>query len=141
MDGAFPFLIYVVEDDHDDFSFLKSVVMAHWTNIRLVHFDQPDKFVADLNLLDVPALVILDINMPRLNGLQVMYKMKENPRWIKMPFLFLSTASNDDHKKEAMAGGASSYLIKPPTFEQWKTIVVELERIRMKEHEILYGIG
>lgn len=59
------------------------------------------------------SLVLLDWNMPMMNGIDVLRNMRANDRFKKIPVLMVSTESEEDKIKEAIDAGASGYLAKP----------------------------
>jgi len=63
-------------------------------------------------------LVLLDWNMPVLNGIDVIKKMRTDQRFKNIPVLMVSTESEEDRIKLAMNAGAQGYLTKPFTPEQ-----------------------
>ena len=63
-------------------------------------------------------LVLLDWNMPVLNGIDVIKKMRADSRLKSIPVLMVSTESEEDRIKQAMDAGAQGYLTKPFTPEQ-----------------------
>src|SRR5262245_58896823 len=62
---------------------------------------------------EVVQLVILDINMPRLDGLSLLKLMRERPEWDALPVLMLTTEDQLEDRERALALGASDYLPKP----------------------------
>lgn len=58
-------------------------------------------------------LVVLDINMPRLDGLALLKAIRERAEWAKLPILMLSTEGQDSDRSKALALGASDYMTKP----------------------------
>ena len=67
----------------------------------------------DLALHHKPDLIISDIEVPRINGYDLLRKLKDNPATASIPFVFLSaSAQNEDIEKGKMSG-ADTYLIKP----------------------------
>lgn len=59
-----------------------------------------------------PNLVLLDILMPKLNGLQVLEQLNTNPELKKIPVIVLSNVASDENIKKALALGAKDYLLK-----------------------------
>jgi len=59
-----------------------------------------------------PNLVLLDILMPKLNGLQVLEQLNTDPNLKKIPVIVLSNVANDENIKKALALGAKDYLLK-----------------------------
>lgn len=58
-------------------------------------------------------LVLVDQNMPRLDGIGLTRKLRENPRFKNMPILILTTESSDQMKQAGKAAGATGWLVKP----------------------------
>jgi CheY-like chemotaxis protein len=76
-----------------------------------------------------PGLVLLDINMPRKNGFEVLSEMKEDPLLRGIPVIVLTTSRRDADVREAYTGGACSFVSKP----------VNLDRFRlMARHFVAY---
>lgn len=59
------------------------------------------------------SLVLLDLMMPRLSGLDVLARMRANERWRQIPCIVLTAAGQEQHHQQAMALGASEFLTKP----------------------------
>ena len=75
-----------------------------------------------MNILEADGqeinLVLLDWNMPILNGIDVIKKMRGDDRFNRIPVLMISTESEDDRIKEAINAGAQGYLTKPFTADK-----------------------
>jgi len=61
----------------------------------------------------VPALILLDIMMPKLKGREVCARLKANPKTQKIPVIFLTALGLADHVKAGMDLGADDYIVKP----------------------------
>jgi len=83
-----------------------------------------------LNILETERqdvkMVLLDWNMPLLNGLDVIHKMRADVRFKEIPVLMVSTESEEDRIQLALAAGAQGYLTKPFTPEQLTEAVQEV---------------
>jgi CheY-like chemotaxis protein len=75
-----------------------------------------------------PALILLDINMPKLNGLEVLRKLKAHPELRMIPVVMLTTSSNNRDLLAAYADGANSYLVKPVDFEQFILVAAQIKQ-------------
>jgi CheY-like chemotaxis protein len=69
----------------------------------------------------LPDLIILDLNMPKLSGTETLKILKTHDRYKNIPIIIFSTSLNEIQMKECMSMGASSYVIKPNTFEECLT--------------------
>ncbi len=63
-------------------------------------------------------LIITDINMPDINGLELIGFVKSNPAYKDIPLIIVSTEKSDEDKKRGMALGASGYIVKPFTKDE-----------------------
>jgi len=67
----------------------------------------------------LPQLIILDLNMPRMNGTQTLRLAKKDERFKHIPIIIYSTSLNNIEKDECIRLGAHSYIIKPLTFSEY----------------------
>ncbi|MEM9159444.1 MAG: response regulator, partial [Verrucomicrobiota bacterium] len=68
-------------------------------------------------------LVIVDVNMPRMNGLEFTRQLRSNPQFRRVPILLLTTETDPQKKNEGRAAGASGWITKPFQKEQLVSIV------------------
>ncbi len=71
-------------------------------------------------------LVITDLNMPRLDGLGLIRRVRSNPACKGMPILMLTTESEETRKQEGRAAGATGWIVKPFTPQQLLAVVKRL---------------
>jgi DNA-binding response OmpR family regulator len=64
------------------------------------------------------SLVILDLNLPKVEGMDVLKFIKKNSRYSSIPVIILSTSSNQKTIQEAYDNGANGYFIKPASYEE-----------------------
>lgn len=68
-------------------------------------------------------LIITDINMPDINGLELIGFVKSNPEYKDIPLVIVSTEKSDEDKKRGLALGASGYVVKPFTKKELMSMV------------------
>jgi CheY-like chemotaxis protein len=106
--------VLVAEDSPADF-FLLEVAWTRAGNGRAL-LCEPDG-LALLQRLRLPgmraALVLMDVNMPRMNGLETLAEMKADPLLVSTPVVMFSVSGNDRDVRRAYELGASSYVVKP----------------------------
>ncbi|MGX5736078.1 response regulator [Bosea thiooxidans] len=73
-------------------------------------------------------LVITDLNMPVMNGMQMIKALRALPNFVGVPIVFLTTESDDSVKQEAKAAGATGWITKPFKPEQLLAVVAKLVR-------------
>lgn len=59
------------------------------------------------------SLVIVDVNMPRMNGLELVSALRKEPHYARVPILVLTTETSAEKKSQAKAAGATGWLVKP----------------------------
>ena len=72
------------------------------------------------------ALIITDINMPDINGLELLSFVRKNPTYVKTPVLIVSTESSERDRQKGLALGANAYLTKPFAPEELRATVLRL---------------
>ena len=75
---------------------------------------------------ELPDLIILDYEMPEMNGAEVFTKIRENAAWDAVPVLFLTGVTDEEHIESIMAMGPEGYLLKPPSEKLLKEKIAEL---------------
>ncbi len=68
-------------------------------------------------------LVITDVNMPDINGLELIHFIKSNPRYSHIPMIIVSTERSEEDKKRGIALGAMSYITKPFKAQELQEVV------------------
>ena len=77
----------------------------------------------DKNLDVPPRLVLLDLKMPKVSGLEVLKRMRSNPRTKYVPVVVLTSSSERRDLADAYASGANSYIRKPVDLEDFNRIM------------------
>jgi two-component system response regulator len=75
---------------------------------------------------NIPKVILLDLKMPKVNGLQVLQKLKSDARTKKIPVVILTSSNEDPDIQECYRLGVNSYVVKPVQFEQFVKSVSEL---------------
>ena len=64
-----------------------------------------------------PGLILLDINMPGVDGLEILAYLRREPRLISVPVIVITSDDQPETRKRVMSGGANAMIIKPATLE------------------------
>lgn len=64
----------------------------------------------------MPRLIVLDLNMPIMNGAQTLFHLKRNKRFKDIPVKIFSTSENENEKRKCLSLGADEYLVKPGSY-------------------------
>lgn len=70
-----------------------------------------------------PGLVLLDINIPKMNGIEVLRTIKEDPELRRIPVLMLTTSTRQEDVAAAFAHGANGFITKPIQFSRFVEVV------------------
>lgn len=74
----------------------------------------------------LPKVILLDLKMPKVDGLEVLEKIKNDPRTRSIPIVILTSSGEDPDIRRAYDLGANSYIIKPVDFEEFSRTVGDL---------------
>lgn len=74
-----------------------------------------------------PAVVLLDLNLPKVSGLEVLRRIKTHARWHTIPIVMLTTSGEDSDIREAYQFNVNSYIVKPVSFEKFVEVAVQIE--------------
>lgn len=114
--------ILMVDDDAEDRDLLKDIFDELGYG-QMIHFeDNGEKGIQFLQTCienkSIPCLVILDLNMPRLNGKQALRFIRSHPALKDVSVVIYSTSLNPFERDECLALGAHSYVIKPVSYAE-----------------------
>lgn len=119
--------ILIAEDDADDRFLLKTAFEENGFNDSL-HFVENGVEVLDFlqkNSESMPRFILLDLNMPKKDGREVLKELKNHSDYRKIPVIVFSTTNNEQEMRRCYELGANSYITKPNSFENLvKTIAV-----------------
>ncbi len=122
-----PYLL-VVEDSDEDFEALKRVLRRNCETqiplIRCCDGDEALDFLAQdtgRKSVDLPSLILLDLNLPGLDGRDVLCEVKQNDRLKVIPVVVYTTSSSPKDIETCYRHGANSYLVKPMDLQQLKS--------------------
>lgn len=76
---------------------------------------------------DRPALILLDLKLPKVDGLEVLRQLKTHPVLRAIPVVILTTSGEDIDMQQAYRLGANSYIIKPVNFDKFMEVAVQVE--------------
>ncbi|MBL7647157.1 MAG: response regulator [Candidatus Hydrogenedentes bacterium] len=128
------FKVFLVEDNDDDVFVILKAISQSGVTVETEVAEHGEALLAALRERDeahqtLPNIILLDINMPRLDGYEVIRALKADPRLCHIPVLFLTTTSRKEDVQRAFESGASSFFSKPADFE---------DLVRLMEHILIY---
>ncbi len=121
-----PISILLAEDDPDDALMVQEALNHCRLTISLTIVDNGEELLNYLrhtqqqdhaDTVEPPRLILLDLNMPRMNGREVLAEIKRDPRLRCIPIVVLTTSQTDDDINRSYELGANSFITKPMSFE------------------------
>ena len=118
--------LVVVEDNDEDFEALSRVLRETTAREQIVRYVTGEEAVAGLFDGERPALVILDLNLPGIQGLDVLARVKQDPARRIVPIIVLSGSRRQEDIDAAYEAGANAYLAKPLDFSELRRVVISM---------------
>ncbi len=110
--------IVLIEDDADDVELLQEALHSYKVGFSLTVIKDGS---AALSFCEsgafLPDIIVMDFNLPRVHGREVIRSIRCNEKFAKVPILILSTSSSKEDIEYAYKVGADKYLVKPTTIE------------------------
>ena len=126
------FSILVVEDNEELKAFLKSILSENYTVITASNGEEGLQHAVD----DLPDLIISDVMMPVMDGLEMIRQIKENNNICHIPIIVLSAKASLDDRIAGLEQGIDDYITKPFSATYLKTRVASLLRQRKALQEL-----
>jgi CheY-like chemotaxis protein len=133
-----PIVVLHVDDDPNDAELFRVAARKAEAHFVLNNAEDAEKAIAylsgrglyaDRRNFPLPSLVLLDLKMPRVTGLEVLQWIRCRPEWAQLPVVVLSGSELQDDIQRAYEMGANSYLIKPLGFEALVGLVKSIQGV------------
>lgn len=127
-------IILVEDNPHDAALAIRSLKKQNLANnlVHLVDGEQALNFIyaegeyAGQEMKTNPKVILLDLKMPKVNGIEVLTRLKTDLRTKVIPVVILTSSAEDPDIKKCYELGANSYIVKPVDFENFAKAVTEL---------------
>jgi DNA-binding response OmpR family regulator len=103
--------LFLAEDEEGTATLLKFLLARG--GYTVVHAADGQQAQTMIDQMPPPALVLLDIMLPYLNGLQLLAHIRQKADWQHVPIIMLTADSNERDIEQALAAGANDYIVKP----------------------------
>ncbi|MTJ10035.1 MULTISPECIES: response regulator [unclassified Anabaena] len=123
--------LLIIEDNQDDLELtllafeqteLKANIIIARDGVEAInYFLSPNQALAPL-----PDLILLDLQMPRLNGLEVIREIRANPRTKLLPIVILTTSHEESDRLQGYGLGCNSYIRKPVEYSEFVNVMKQL---------------
>jgi len=124
--------ILLVEDNPSDAEFTMRAFRNSNIINRLIHLQDGEEALeyvfatgkySGRNIDEMPKVILLDLNMPKINGLEVLKKIKSDKRTKLIPVVLLTSSKEESDILDAYKYGVNSYIVKPVDFEDFAKVV------------------
>lgn len=121
--------VLYADDDLDD----KAWIVEAWETldfpVEIEFVDNGRQAIEYLQQADgsMPALIVLDLNMPEMDGRQTLQKLKNDHQFRNIPVVIVTTSTSKLDIEVCKRLGASQFLTKPDTHAEWQEIVQQLQ--------------
>ena len=135
-----PLRVLLVEDDLDHAKLVKRGLEECRANVVLVHLEDGEAALRYLggrdspDAPDRPHLILLDLRLPRIDGLEVLREIKASPDLSDIPCVVLTTSRAEGDMVKAYRLHANSYLVKPGSYESFAALMAEVERYWLRQN-------
>lgn len=119
--------ILLVEDNPDDVKLtLRALKNCNIANEVAIAHDGVEALELLASLNPLPTVILLDLKLPRLSGLEVLKRIRTDARLKRLPVLILTSSKEDQDILKSYDNGANSYIRKPVEFEHFTEAVRQL---------------
>ena len=109
--------ILLADDDVDDLDLLSAVMQELDVSYNIVHANDGEEALVKLNEMkltgNLPCLIVLDINMPKMLGPELLVVFRSHPKFDTVPIVMLSTSMPEDMRRQLLKSGANYAVQKP----------------------------
>ncbi len=127
--------VLLVEDNKGDATLTIMALKEHNLANKLIHLQDGAEAInyifctgeyKDRIIENHPKIILLDLKMPKVGGIEVLQKIKSDERTKTIPVIILTSSAEDPDVKRCYELGANSYLVKPVSFDDFKKVVTSL---------------
>lgn len=126
--------ILLIEDDLDDIELLQEALTRHGINYVMDTANDGSRAIDYIRHCEVcPDIVILDFNLPKIHGREVLTEIKSVASFKDIPLMILTTSSAKEDIEYSLKNGADRYLIKPVNLQQMEETVKAI--VELADHK------
>lgn len=121
--------IFIADDDIEDLELIEEAILDVEPTVEIHKFTNGQEVMEALNSRldsELPCLIILDYNMPEMNGWELLASIKNHARYATIPKIVLSTSNAPLHVQKCMDNGAMEYIVKPNDMKELHYLSVRL---------------
>jgi CheY-like chemotaxis protein len=129
-------LIFIVDDDPDDRQIILDAFLEKSPQIDYVFIENAETLLENLysDESDYPAIILLDLNMPGMLGLQALKEIRGNKKFSQIPIIVLTTSTLAQDRRTSYELGASCYLKKPDSYGELVEITESIVKLWLHDN-------
>lgn len=120
--------IVIVDDDADDRESIRDAFLENEYQHDYVFFGGADELMGYLKGAS-PSLILLDLNMPGMDGREALKQIKSNNNLRHIPIIVLTTSSSQTDRRDSYSLGANCFITKPDTFNKLVDITDSIAKL------------
>jgi CheY-like chemotaxis protein len=130
-----PFTILLIENDQDHAEIIKRSLAHHIIHNTICHLKDGEKALTYINQkIDyqdaeknpIPHLILLDLRLPKVDGLEVLKQIKTSETLRKIPVIILTSSESEKDMEKAYEYYVNSYLVKPIGYEKFNNLLNDM---------------
>ena len=120
--------LYLVDDDQDDRFFIRQAIQDAGAQVEIIEAENGLELLSLISQQEnaVASLILLDMNMPKMNGLETTSAIRSDPRTADTPIVMISTSSSPALIETAYRAGVDNFVTKPSSFEEFNNLGSQL---------------
>ncbi len=121
-------IVYLVDDDPDDRFFIKQALLQEKREVEIIEATSGFELMALIQQQGLPtaALILMDMNMPKMSGVETVQAMRSNPGFPVIPVVMISTTTNPLFIQSAFDAGVAEFVSKPATIKGFTVMANQL---------------
>jgi CheY-like chemotaxis protein len=127
-------IILIAEDDEGHAALIKKNLRSAGLANKVLHFRDGEEVLnylfrkgdGEKRLARVPYLLLLDIRMPKIDGIEVLNQVKKDPELRKLPIIMITTTDDPKEVEKCHNLGCSNYITKPINYEKFVNAIQQL---------------
>ncbi|MCF7792813.1 MAG: response regulator [Candidatus Cloacimonetes bacterium] len=121
--------ILVVEDDLVDAMTVKRALKEIEVSNEVIVKQNGEDALEYLQseIMELPAIILLDLNMPRMNGIEFLRTIKQDEKLLSIPVVVLTTSRSEQDKLDSYKLGVAGYIIKSVNYQEFVEMIKKIE--------------
>ncbi|HEU5290937.1 MAG TPA: response regulator [Cyclobacteriaceae bacterium] len=118
-------MVYLVDDDFEDLEIVQHALFEHSYKGPVVTMENGKQLIDSLasgNIDDGPKVIVLDLNMPLLDGFETLSRIRQHPTFGSTPVIILTASSKKNDEVKSYELGCNFFLTKPAKISEYETL-------------------